>query len=67
MYYNYKKKDILIYASNISNLQLYHNELQNERAEWEREKKFYIAIQNNMNYQLAPIRPMPSHRYNKHY
>jgi hypothetical protein len=51
--------NILKYASNISNLQLYHNELQNERAEWEREKKLYIAIQNNMNYQLAPIRPMP--------
>jgi hypothetical protein len=59
--------NILKYASNTSNLQLYHNELQNEIAEWEREKKPYIAIQNNMNYQLAPIRPMPSHRYNRHY
>lgn len=59
--------NILKYASNISNLQLYHNKLQNEIDEWEREKKLYIAIQNNMNYQLAPIRPMPIHRYNRNY
>lgn len=59
--------NILKYASNTSNLQLYHNKLQNEIAEWEREKKLYIATQNNMNYQLAPIRPMPIHRYNRYY
>jgi hypothetical protein len=59
--------NILKYASNTSNLQLYHNELQNERAQWEREKKLYIANLNNMNYQLAPIKPMPIHRYNRHY
>lgn len=59
--------NILKYASNTSNLQLYHNKLQNEIDEWEREKKLYIATLNNMNYQLAPIRPMPIHRYNRHY
>lgn len=59
--------NILKYASNTSNLQLYHNKLQNEIAEWEREKKLYIANLNNMNYQLAPIKPMPIHRYNRHY
>ncbi|MGB9169163.1 MAG: hypothetical protein WCB31_09580 [Nitrososphaeraceae archaeon] len=59
--------NILKYASNTSNLQLYHNKLQNEIAEWEREKKLYIAPQNNMNYQLAPIRPMPIHRYIRYY
>jgi len=59
--------NILKYASNTSNLELYNNKLQNETAQLEREKKLYIAPQNNMNYQLAPIRPMPIHRYNRYY
>ena len=60
--------NILEYANNTYNLQSYHNKLQNEIAELQREKKLYIAPQNNMYYQVVPpIRPMPSKRYNEYY
>ncbi len=51
--------NILKYAYNLSNLQSYGNRLQNQIAEWEREKKLYIAPQN---IQLPPFRPMPNYR-----